>query len=220
MLEKKNPNDICIWKEVSECEDCSIKGRLQCHEDFRYSLLFGGTALLFWIPAFIGFFVGFIFGNLILPLFLIGFLGYVSYLVIFFVLWEPQMLCRHCPYYAEGETKILHCYANHGFYKTAKFTPAPMSKSEKAQFVIGVLIFAFYPIPFLIIGLVGLQYILFIIMGIGIISWFLALRFKICKDCVNFSCPFNQVEKKVVDEFLKRNPIMREAWEKSGYKID
>ncbi|MHA1784217.1 MAG: hypothetical protein ACTSVE_03395, partial [Candidatus Helarchaeota archaeon] len=126
----------------------------------------------------------------------------------------------HCPYYSEGDTKILHCYANHGFIKTAKFNPAPLTKSEKIQFVVGVLTFAFYPVPFLIIGLAGMQYIILIIMLIGVAFWFLALRFKICKDCINFSCPFNQVPKKVVDAFLDRNPIIKEAWKKSGYEIN
>lgn len=34
---------------------------------------------------------------------------------------------------------------------------------------------------------------------------------------INFSCPLNTVEKRIVDEYLRRNPATREAWEKSGY---
>jgi hypothetical protein len=43
--------------------------------------------------------------------------------------------------------------------------------------------------------------------------------FYFCSKCVNFSCPLNHVPKSMVDEYLERNPVMKEAWEKSGYKL-
>jgi hypothetical protein len=36
---------------------------------------------------------------------------------------------------------------------------------------------------------------------------------------VNFSCPLNHVSKEVVDAYLERNPVMRRAWEESGYQV-
>ena len=45
------------------------------------------------------------------------------------------------------------------------------------------------------------------------------LNVYVCRKCVNFSCPWNRVEKTIVDEYLRQNPVMREAWEKTGYKI-
>ena len=41
----------------------------------------------------------------------------------------------------------------------------------------------------------------------------------ICALCINFSCPFNRVNKGRRDAYLRRNEVMKRAWEKSGYKI-
>ncbi len=91
-----------------------------------------------------------------------------------------------------------------------------MSQSEKAQMILALLIFVGYPLPFLIIG--G-QFLLLAISIIGITTWFLVLQLKICPDCVNFSCPLNRVPKDIIDEFLRRNPVMQAAWEKAGYEL-
>ncbi len=214
---RKNPYNICIWKDVSTCNDCSIKGELQCHEDFRYSIWFASGFIFGFIPAILGIFLGFFSESLNLPLFIISLGGWILYLVIFFIIWEPRMLCSHCPYYAEGEAKVVHCYANHGIPKTTSFNPAPMSRSEKIQFIIGLLIFFGYPIPFLIIAE---QFVLLLISMIGVIFWILILQLKICPDCVNFSCPLNRVPKNILVSFIKHNPIMKEAWEKSGYRFE
>jgi hypothetical protein len=37
---------------------------------------------------------------------------------------------------------------------------------------------------------------------------------------VNFSCPLNNVPKELVDAYLVKNLIMKEAWEASGYKLN
>jgi hypothetical protein len=217
LSENKNPYNICMWKDLSECEGCSIKGELQCHEDKTYSIWFGASWLFSFLPTLLGLIFGFTSKNLNPLLFGIALGGWIIYIVFFFIIWEPQMLCRHCPYYAEGDAKVVHCYANHGFPKTTSFKPAPMSHSEKIQFIIGLILFAGYPIPFLIIG--G-QYHFLILSIIGITCWVLVLQLKICPDCVNFSCPLNRVPKDIIDSFLKRNPVMKEAWEKSGYKLE
>lgn len=33
---------------------------------------------------------------------------------------------------------------------------------------------------------------------------------------VYFSCPLNKAPKEVVDSYLEKNPVMKEAWESSG----
>ena len=210
---EKNPCNICIWADKKTCEDCSINNELQCHLDLKYSVMFGLTFFSFAIPAAIGIFQLGI-GSL---LFYLALSTWIVYLIIFFLIWEPQMLCSHCPYYAEGGTKILHCYANGGFIKTASFKPYPMNKSEQIQFVIGILLIGLIPFVFLIIGQ---QFLLLGISALGLVIWLIVLKTKICTVCINFSCPFNSVPKDIVDEFLKKNPIMREAWEKSGYELD
>jgi len=45
------------------------------------------------------------------------------------------------------------------------------------------------------------------------------LRYYFCSKCVNFSCPLNRVPKPMVDEYLAKNAVMKEAWERSGYKL-
>jgi len=174
--------------------------------------MFGITFFSFFIPAIIGIFKLGI-GSL---LFYFGLGTWIVYLIIFFLFWEPQMLCSHCPYYAEGGTKILHCYANGGFFKTASFKPHPMSKFEQIQFVVGALLIGVIPFVFLIIGK---QFLLLGISVLGFVIWLIVLKTQICTVCINFSCPFNSVPKEIVDEFLKNNPIMREAWKKSGYEL-
>ena len=41
-----------------------------------------------------------------------------------------------------------------------------------------------------------------------------------CSQCVNFSCPLNTVPKATVDAYLRKNRVMREAWEQDGYQLD
>ena len=43
------------------------------------------------------------------------------------------------------------------------------------------------------------------------------VRKHVCTRCVNFSCPLNGVPKHIVDDYLHRNPIMRQTWEAKGY---
>ncbi|MHA1930026.1 MAG: hypothetical protein ACTSV2_15750 [Candidatus Thorarchaeota archaeon] len=146
-------------------------------------------------------------------------LGWFAYLIVFFELWENRILCAHCPYYAEngGQGHTLHCYANYGLYKTWPYDPRPMSRSHKIQFLVALSIFVGYPLPFLFLS--G-QYLALLIAGIGIVFWLATLKIKICPRCLNFSCPLNSVPKDIVDSFLKRNPVMCQAWEDCGYVVE
>ena len=143
-------------------------------------------------------------------------LGWAAYCLIFFEFWEIRILCSHCPYYAEkGHT--LHCIANYGSLKVWKYHPEPMSRSEKIQLWIGFAILGGYPFPFL---LLGQQYVLAIVALWGLVLFFWTLRRYTCSQCVNFSCPLNCVPREVVDEYLRRNPVMREAWEAHGWRLE
>ncbi|MFX1525226.1 MAG: hypothetical protein ACFFCC_17095, partial [Promethearchaeota archaeon] len=95
--------------------------------------------------------------------------------------------------------------------------PEPMTLSEKIQLLIGLMILFGYPMVFLIIG--G-QFIFTAISIVEIIVFFGFILIKRCGSCLNFSCPFNHVKKEMVDAFLKKNPVMRKAWEESGYIIE
>lgn len=202
----KNPHDICIWKDTAECEDCSAKCKLICHFQRKYLLSFLGFFIVFVVTMFFG---------VILSGYGWFLLGWVGFWLFFFEFWEIRILCSHCPFYAE-EGKTIHCIANYGSMKLWKYHPEPIKLSEKVQLIIGFIILMGYPLVFLILGE---QIILLIIGLLEIIAFFTFLDIKRCRVCVNFSCPLNHVKKEVVDEFLKKNPVMRKAWEEAGYEI-
>lgn len=201
-----NPYDICTWRPKSECNDCTIKGYLKCHFKIRYLLNFIGLFLLFAIPALAG---------VILAGYGWYLLGWIAFGIVFFEFWEIRILCSHCPYYAE-KGRSLHCFGNYMSLKVWRFHPEPMNRSEKIQLFLGFIIFFGYPYIFM---LLGRQYFFIILYSISLIVFFGLLVGRRCSRCVNFSCPLNRVPKKVVDAFLKRNPVMKEAWEKKGYVI-
>lgn len=198
------PYGPCISRPASECEQCALADRLKCRFRVGDLLFFLGLCLTVALPAGIGMVLG-------------GFgwylLGWPVVLFILLGLWENRVLCSHCPYYAEkGST--LRCFANYGLPKLWRYRPGPAGRWEKAQFVVIVVLIVGYPFPFLVIG--G-QYIFVVLAlwALAMVGW--TMQRVNCSQCVNFSCVFNRVPEEVIDEFLKRNPVMREAWEGSGW---
>ncbi|MFX1502854.1 MAG: hypothetical protein ACFFDH_17975 [Promethearchaeota archaeon] len=201
-----NSNNICTWKDISECKNCPVNGKLICHFHTKYLLSFLGLFLIFAITTFIGvIYAGF--GWYLL--------GWIGFWLFFFEVWEIRILCSHCPYYAE-EGSTLHCIANYSSIKLWKYHPEPMNLSEKIQLYIGFAILFGYPLIFLVLGS---QFIFLVVSIIEIFAFFSFIVIKRCGNCVNFSCPFNRVKKEIVDCFLEKNPVMKIAWEESGYKI-
>ena len=207
-MSNSNPHCICIWKDEEACKDCSLHGRLHCHLNMKYTIIFSIPFLITFIPTFVGLIL------LGYPLNLISILTWISYIIFFFLFWEPLILCSHCPYYAEGDAKILHCSINYGVFKTAKFKPGPANLWEKIQFLIGVILIFLIPVVFLIIGQ---KWIFLGICAFGVVLWFIIIQLKICTDCINFSCILNKVPKEIRDEFIKKNKVMYKAWKESGY---
>jgi len=147
---------------------------------------------------------------------------------------EIRFLCSHCPYYAE-KSNTLHCLANHGSLKFWSYHPEPLNKFEKfMMYFLVVTIFFVFPLSIHSYGIWYLsfnyaEYSLISLLGmIGItaaslissISFVTTLKNFFCPNCVNFSCPLNTVSKPVIDEYLKKNDVMRKAWENSGWQID
>ena len=120
---------------------------------------------------------------------------------------------------------------NYRTIKLWKYHPEPLKLWEKLGFLGGALFFVLYPIIVEIYGLLEITNSTFqgeitILLGLLIILstfggfyFFWVLTKNICPSCVNFSCPLNRVPKEIVDKYLMRNPIMKEAWEASGYII-
>lgn len=224
----QNPQNICTWNDQVVCLNCNIQGELSCRWDKKLLIGFHGIAWPPVLTAIIGMLVvGFLTG-MWWPLY-----SYAIYFLIMFGVFEIRFLCSHCPYYAE-EGKILHCLANHGSYKFWSYHPEPMNKFEKLMmYFLIVTIFFVFPLSVMGYGIGYLAvnysaYGLISLLGlIGIaaanlttaISFVLTLKTFYCNNCVNFSCPLNSVPEQVINEYLKMNPYMRKAWEKSGWII-
>ena len=63
------------------------------------------------------------------------------------------------------------------------------------------------------------QYLLAVIALASAVGFAYNLIRNTCVRCVNFSCPLNRVPKPVVDAYLRRNPVMRTAWEEGRYQL-
>ncbi|MBN1123056.1 MAG: hypothetical protein JXJ17_18425 [Anaerolineae bacterium] len=206
-MDPKNPFNLCTWKPESACEGCQTGAAINCRHSWADLLRFYLYFSLFGVPAIIGVIrAGY-------GLWLWGWLGYA---VFFFFIWESRILCSHCPYYAENSL-VLHCLANHGVLKIWRYHPEPMSRFEQWQFMIGAGILVLYPFLLMILG--GEWLFAALTAAVTVIGSVLIYR-TICSRCINFSCPANHVPKQIVDAYLMRNPVMREAWERTGYVIE
>jgi hypothetical protein len=199
--------DICTVQSVKICENCTLSTSLMCRYDAHDAMHFFMLAFPFFVTV-IG---GVIAGGYGWWLF-----GWLAYMLFFFFVWEGRVLCSHCPYWSEN-AHVLHCHANYGVIKLWRYRPGPLNRSEKAQFLVGALLFFLYP---LVILAIGQEYLL---VGIGLASatsfGYLLYR-NICVRCINFSCPLNHVAKDVVEAYLMRNPVMHQAWKESVYTRD
>lgn len=129
--------------------------------------------------------------------------------------WEIRILCSHCPYYAE-KGFILHCPINYGSLNCGDIIQNQLVDPEGFQLIIGFIILFGYPFPFLIIN--GQYILVFLIVSIPIIMFWVLLKYS-CLRCINFSCPSNRASREIINEFLKRNPVLRKAWEEKSWKI-
>ena len=216
MKKKTTMQNICNVSNL-DCENCSINGKLMCTFNIKDTIYFILPVIGVWITLIVGIIYAFIVGKIDIPFLIIFSVGYAGYLIFFLQVWENKILCSHCPYYAYEDERHVKCYANFGLYKVWKYNPAPMTTSEKIQFLIGIALFVGIPlILFLIIG-----FYLFIGISLALaLVWVISMHFLSCSKCPNFSCPLNNISKEVVDEYLKRNPVMRKAWVGQGYIID
>ena len=201
--------EICIWKDEAQCEDCNLHEKLFCRPKSKYTLYFGLPGVFAMVPAGIGLLIS----NFELLIRILIFGGWIGYLLFFFFVWESRMICNHCPYFANDEQRTLHCPIDKGKLKTSKYNPGPSSLSEKIQFLVGFLILLGYPLIFL--ALANQILLLLIVLGASII-WIIIIQLKVCTDCVNFACVLNRVPKSVRLQFFEKNPIIKKAWEEKG----
>jgi hypothetical protein len=192
-------NQPCTWQPDAVCQDCKIKEKLQCRFEQEDLLTFFMLILPYAVTAISGV-IRAGYGDY---LFL-----WLAYSLFFFFIWEAKILCSHCPFWAEN-SHILHCHANYGVLKIWKFDPQPMNKSEKAQFILGALVWLCFPFPLLMIGN---QTLLTLIAACAAVSAVFLLRRNLCSRCLNFSCPLNTVPDQLMESYLDLNPQIKKAW--------
>ncbi|MBC8255141.1 MAG: hypothetical protein H8E35_14095 [Ardenticatenia bacterium] len=222
-----NPFGLCTWDEQSDCENCKDKNLLFCKFDQSILTAF----IMLFLPFFVASFFSLVIVGVVTHVWWFLILDIVLFLAIFGFI-ETGVLCRHCPYYSRPGTN-LKCLADNGCFRIWKYNPKPLHKWEQATMYVyyvvltlisvggtayGIWFIASQPQTYGNAALLPMIALLVIII-ISIASFLICLKIYVCSRCVNFSCPFNGVEKPVVDEFLRQNPVMREAWEETGYKL-
>ena len=227
-LEKHTTESIsCTWKSNDQCKSCKNSGVLKC----RWN---SGDLFAFCIIALTAI-AGGLTGVIVIWLRQVIWWPTAAFILSFPVLLgvlETRVLCSHCPYYSE-EGRVLHCLANHGLLKLWKYNPGPMNKTERIILISIFVIFALIitvPLDYNIIYYVlnKPQYgslMIFITAALDVITFMALLSLltflirNVCTKCINFSCPLNRVNKENVDAYLEKNPIMRKAWEETGYYL-
>lgn len=228
-MKNSNPHNICTWNDSTACESCHLSSKLACRWDKKILLGFHGISWPPTLTAIIGIVVVGVMTATWWPLY-----AFIGYFLLMFSVFEIKFLCSHCPYYAE-DGKTLHCLANHGSPKLWSYNPRPLNRFEKFMmyFLIATVFFVFplsvmgFGIFHLIVnyadhGLIALLGLTGITLSSLVASATFANTLKtfFCSQCVNFSCPLNSVPKPTVDAFLRKNRVMKEAWEKNGYHLD
>jgi hypothetical protein len=219
----ENPHNICTLNSNSNCDKCDNQHKLDCKLDKNQQKI---SMLVVFSSILIGTF-GLILTGLIINNWWI-LISYIIFILLFIFVIENRITCSHCPYYA-GESKRLDCPGNCIFPKIWKYHPEPMNNYEKFGSAFGFLLIGAIPLFSLlygvwfflsnnpnaswivIIALVGI--LLAIILSFSTFYSLFLLSF--CKRCINFSCMFNKVPKENRDEYLKRNPFIKKAWEES-----
>lgn len=220
----------CTWLPETNCGEkgCRLRGALACRwNPDEYNFLMG---IVQTPPALIMTFtlvlVGVATGNW-------WCMALFAWIIIMWPLGlETLVLCRHCPYFTDSG-KTLTCWALRYFRKWWSYSPRPLRGWEK--FVVVCLLFglpSLWPIGWALYGIyhIAVNYHAFgLVALLGMIGacfatavsslqFFLILWARACNRCVNFSCPFNTVPPETVDAYLELNPVMKEAWVRSGYK--
>ena len=220
---EKNPFNICTFNPNSNCDECKNQDKLDCKLDKnqqKVSMLAVFSSIIIGVLGLI------ITGLIISNWWILTF--YIVFVILFFFVIENRLTCSHCPYYAQ-KSKHLDCPGNNIFPKIWKFHPEPMKRYEKFGSTMGFTLIGVIPILsqlysiwFFLSNNQSTSLILFFgLFGVLLATLLSFLMFyslfllTFCSRCINFSCPFNKVPQDLVDEFLKRNPVIKDAWKKS-----
>lgn len=222
-MSDKNPYSICTWSDSSQCTGCELCGQLICRSDKRFRKKFVTMHITFRIVAILGIILICVLSSLWWLLF-----AYLIGMAINFAILEPRLLCSHCPFYAQSG-KFLHCNTLYGLPKLWKYRPGPISKAEKILQLISGGFVDLYPIAIYLFGIFFVfrtqastaerLAVIFMAVIFALLLYIMnsEVQGEVCKKCPNFSCTMNKVPKPLRDAYIKRNSVIRDAWEKSGY---
>jgi hypothetical protein len=228
-MSSTNQYDICAWKDEAECSDCALR----CEElgyqpdmpEFRFFTVSQLPNLALSV-----------FGLVLLAIVTGAWWPLVAFGAACLVLWglglETRVLCSHCPFWA-AESETMPCLELTGSPKIWRYPPGPMAAWKKATFAAFISVLLVFPSPakgyalwtvamedgasgtLALLGMVGIT-LATILTGA---QFFYIVRTRFCARCVYFSCPLNQVSRGKVNAYLVHNPVMRAAWEQSGYRL-
>jgi hypothetical protein len=196
-LDPARPLSTCT---AHDCEGCPASQSVQCHFQGRDLVAFLFTCL----PAFV---IG---GAGVVRISAWWLLPWVFLMGAYFGFIEIRVMCSHCPHYAEPGGS-LQCWANYGSPRLWKYRPGPMTTAEKVVFIAGLVAIMGYPMGFL---LRGPQWLLLFLYLLTATSFFVILQRSFCSHCMNFACPFNEVDARHRAAFFERNPTVAQAWER------
>lgn len=182
-----------------ECNQCEVRGSLQCHFHWRdLGLFYSAVApsLLLGVWGVYQFRAAFL-------------LPWLAILVAFFGLIEEAVLCAHCPMYDESG-RFLKCWANFGAPKIWKYRPGPMSTGETRVLYLGLFVVWGIPLVLFVISLQIVPAILFLAATVG---FFMIVKRRFCPKCINLACPFNAMSEDDRAVFLDNNQELKDAFE-------
>jgi hypothetical protein len=223
----RNPHHLCTLDPNAACALCENKKTLDCKLDRKQTLITTSVIYSFILVSLLGLYIVCTFTQAWLLLIVFG-----VFVPLFFLVIEPRITCSHCPYYAEKRVRF-NCPGNMLTPKLWKYHPEPMNKYEQLGTLVGFILFGAYPIFSELYGIWVLSTegltiadpqlleLLVVLLATAVLldALYAMFLFVFCKKCVNFSCQFNKVPKVIRDRYIKANPVIREAWEKSGYKF-
>ncbi|MCK5140732.1 MAG: hypothetical protein KAQ70_00925 [Candidatus Heimdallarchaeota archaeon] len=215
----------CIVDEKSNCIECELNGKLICVVNRQFANRFLVGNITYRILSL----TIFVFSGLLIKHWWM-LISYAIILPLTFLVIEPRLLCSHCPFY-EKEGKCLKCWALRGMPKLWKYRPGPATRTEKTIMLIFGTFIDVFPLVGSIWGIIffalnvdnnlvaGIGLIVTTVLFLIIATYFgKVLLGNACKKCANFSCSMNKVPEEIVKKFLEKNPKMKKAWIKAGWK--
>jgi hypothetical protein len=217
----RNNVDLCTFDPDAPCSTCGNKSEIFCKPDENKVIVSHLLEGSYIIMAILGTGLTSILLRNVWPI-----VVFSLFSALFFLIIQPRITCSHCPYYAEDRF-FLHCTENHFSPKIWRYHPEPIALWEKICTVVGFGFLGMYPLLVELYGVyvfwmsradfVSLLSVVGVFIGTLLtLALFYVIFFLLyCPHCINFSCVFNKVPDEFVQRYLKRNPVIQQAWERS-----